>query len=126
MRQLNALERAEVVLDKLQNKVAKSVGKEKRVIERRKGWDEVNVDKRKLLRKKGNAFGALEDEGTEGREREWVSDEEMPEADGGSGEDDRMVDGVAILAEVSGGVKQVIVPETIPLPDATAEEDELL
>lgn len=101
-------------MDKLEHKVQKSVKKEKKVVERKKGWDEVNVEKKKLgLAGKKNAFEALEDDDEPGG-KEWVSDEEMPEVDDG------------VLLEVQGEVKMVVVPESVPLPVATVEEDELL
>ena len=73
-------------MDKLAVKVAASVGREKRVKERRKGWDEVNEEKRKKKGKKevagGNVFEMLGEEGGK-REREWGGDEDMDGAEGG-------------------------------------------
>jgi hypothetical protein len=68
-------------------------------------------EKGKKAKSKGYAFEGLEeDDGDKARaEREWVSDEEMPEVEGGA-------------------VKELefVVPESIPLPQATVEEDEML
>ncbi|KAF2252156.1 hypothetical protein BU26DRAFT_252179 [Trematosphaeria pertusa] len=87
LRRMKGMERAADNMDKLELKVARSVGKEKKVNERRKG-----------------------------KEREWVSDEEM---DG--------VDEEVLAPDVAGEVKQleVVVPASVPLPVAT-EEDEFL
>lgn len=109
-RQMKAVDRAADNMDKLELKVQKSVGKEKKVKDRRKGWDEVNGEKRKK-----NAFEILEG-GEEKKEREWVSDEEMPEVEVDSG----------LQADVVGEVKEVVVPESMPQPVSTVEEDELL
>lgn len=111
------MERAADNLDKLELKVAKSVGKEKKIRERRKGWEEVNGGKKE---KGKNAFEALNGEDNDGRrkeEREWVSDEEMDDG-GRDGE---------VPVQVTGEVKQldVVVPESVPLP-AAIEEDEFL
>lgn len=108
------MERAADNMDKLELKVARSVGKEKKVNERRKGWEEINGGK-----KRRSAFAVLEGEDGEvgkRKEREWVSDEEM---DG--------VDEEVLAPDVAGEVKQleVVVPASVPLPVAT-EEDEFL
>lgn len=101
-------------------KRAKSMGREKKARERRKGWEDINeVKKRKKGANASNAFEALGEEGLEKRrEREWVSDENM----------DDEVDGEQVLEGVGREVKQleVALPESVPLPDATGEEDELL
>lgn len=128
LRRLKGVEKAESAVDKLEVKVQKSVGREKKVRERRKGWEEVNVTgKRKGEGKKlgGNAFEALDEErsGWRNGEREWVSDEEMPELDVNVGAEE---DGNVMASEVSGEVREIILPQTIPLPVATAEEDEML
>jgi hypothetical protein len=118
-RQLEKLERAADNLDKLELKVQKSVQKEKKVNERKKGWEDVNEEKK--AKKQGlNAFGALEeeDDGRIDKEREWVSDEEMPEAVADAEEH--------VTPDVSGEVKEVVVPATNPLPVAPIEEDEML
>lgn len=121
------MERAADALDKLELKRQKSVGKEKKVRERRKGWEEVNTEKREKAQgngegKRGNAFEGLdEDEGGDG-EREWVSDEEMdlPEVGGDRDEDGDDVVGGAVQE------LEVVVPASVPLPQATLEEDEML
>lgn len=81
------MERAEENLDKLQLKVAKSLGREKKVRERRKGWEDINEGKKKK-KAGGNAFGALGGEGGEDvvigegrKQRNWGEDEEMDGAD---------------------------------------------
>jgi len=115
LRQLKGMGRAADNLDKLELKVAKSVGKEKKTKERRKGWEEVNGEKKKK-NKGGNVFDALSDEDSEQRkEREWVSDEEMDE----DGIDDRP-------SAAEGEVKQleVVAPANVPLP--VEVEDEML
>lgn len=119
LRQLKGIERAADNLDKLELKVARSVGKEKKIRERRKGWEEVNGGKKA---KSGNAFEVLEENGTEERRKEWVSDEEM---DNGDADMDAENEGLPVA--VVGEVKhlEVVLPETVPLPVAT-EEDELL
>ncbi|KAF2111457.1 Alb1-domain-containing protein, partial [Lophiotrema nucula] len=80
MRLEKSMSKAEDVLEKLEVKVKRSVGKEQLIKERAKGWEEVNELKKR--RNKGkNAFALLEDENEVGerKEREWVSDEEMDE-----------------------------------------------
>lgn len=113
------MERAEENLDKLQLKVAKSVGREKKVKERRKGWEEVNEAKKKK-KGKGNAFEALgEDEADAKKGREWVSDEEMDEdVDGGEVKAPE-----AVVGETAQVLEVVVPATTVPLP---VEEDELL
>jgi hypothetical protein len=110
LRQLKGMERAADNLDKLELKVQKSVGKEKKVRERKKGWEDVNGEKRVLQQNQGlNAFEALE---SQDGGREWVSDEEMPEVEGAE-------------APVEGGaVKTLPVAGGAPLP--AVEEDEML
>jgi len=71
------MERAADAMDRMEVRVQKSVGKEKKVKERSKAWEEVNGQKRKL--KSVNAFEALE----ASNGGEWVSDEEMSEVEGG-------------------------------------------
>lgn len=69
-------------MDKLAEKVKGSIGREKRVRERRKGWEDVNEvgfkGKKSKKQKEGgeNAFAGLEEEG-EKRERGWGDDEDM-------------------------------------------------
>lgn len=111
------MERAEDVIDKLESKKAKSIGREKKVRERKKGWEEVNGEKKV----KGNAFDALDDaENNERKDRDWISDEDMSEVEGGAADSN-----VAEL-DISGEVKELVVPESVPLPIATVEEDEML
>ncbi|ORY19617.1 hypothetical protein BCR34DRAFT_609740 [Clohesyomyces aquaticus] len=114
VRQQAGIQRAFDVMDKREVKVLKSVVKEKKV-------EGVGG---KGGRGKGNLFEALEDGGldlVEDREREWVSDEEMPEVEVPEERSE-------VLEEaVQGEVKEAVVPESVPLPVATTlEEDELL
>ncbi|KAB2108439.1 hypothetical protein AG0111_0g2698 [Alternaria gaisen] len=75
LRYQKGLERAEENMDKLEKKRAKSVGKSKTIVERAKGWEDVNGDGTKKS-KKQIAIEQLEDE-EKRKEREWVSDEDM-------------------------------------------------
>ncbi|CAI9636963.1 hypothetical protein GT037_004085 [Alternaria burnsii] len=75
LRYQRGLERAEENMDKLEKKRAKSVGKSKKIVERAKGWEDVNGDGTKKS-KKQIAIEQLEDE-EKRKEREWVSDEDM-------------------------------------------------
>ncbi|OAG23449.1 hypothetical protein CC77DRAFT_1092776 [Alternaria alternata] len=75
LRYQKGLERAEENMDKLEKKRAKSVGKSKKIVERAKGWENVNGDGTKKS-KKQIAIEQLEDE-EKRKEREWVSDEDM-------------------------------------------------
>ncbi|CAN9315458.1 unnamed protein product [Alternaria alternata] len=75
LRYQKGLERAEENMDKLEKKRAKSVGKSKKIVERAKGWEDVNGDGTKKS-KKQIAIEQLEDE-EKRKEREWVSDEDM-------------------------------------------------
>ncbi|KAF2438369.1 hypothetical protein P171DRAFT_526062 [Karstenula rhodostoma CBS 690.94] len=117
LRQVEAAERAEENNDKLALKVAKSLGREKKVKERRKGWEDINEAKRKKAAK-ANAFGALggDDEG-EGKAGEWVTlgDLEMDGADAG------VVGGVDAGDNPPGPVGALLMEEpqlqAIPLPD---------
>ncbi|KAF2189053.1 hypothetical protein K469DRAFT_564290 [Zopfia rhizophila CBS 207.26] len=115
LRQIKGMEKWADAQDKLEVRVQRSAGKEKKVRERRKAWDEVNGEKKKAR----NAFEVLEEEGAAHRDRGWVSDEEMPEVDRGLGDD-------GLEAEVTGEVKELVVPASVPLPVVTAEEEELL
>jgi hypothetical protein len=111
------MEKAEDNMDKLELKKAKSLGRDKTVRERKKEWDNVNTGKKA---KKGNAFAELEEDGTDvtkRKETQWVDDEAMDVAEGD--------DSVAV-PKVSGEVKELVVPESIPLPVATVAEDEML
>jgi hypothetical protein len=121
------MEKAYATQEKFELKVQKSVGKEKKVGERKKGWEDVNTVVGKEIGKGGgkkNPFETLEEE-RDKEDREWVSDEEMDAADGAEGAegDSNMVEEV----EVNGEVKEAVVPEAVPLPAASViEEDELL
>ena len=87
----------------------KSVGKEKVVKERAKGWEDVNGEGAK--KKSKNVFGEL---GEKKGDREWVSDEDM---------DEEVKNGEG---EVQGTGKEedaVVAPESVALPVA---EDEML
>ncbi|KAG9191269.1 hypothetical protein G6011_09357 [Alternaria panax] len=75
LRYQKGLERAEENMDKLEKKRAKSVGKSKKIVERAKGWEDVNGDGTKKS-KKQVALEQLEAE-EKRKEREWVSDEDM-------------------------------------------------
>lgn len=124
LRALKGAERAEENLDKLALKVAKSVGREKKVRERRKGWEDVNGEglgrgKKARREKEGgnNAFGALDGEEGEGRKvREWGVDEDMDGVDGEEG--------------IVGEKVEVVVKDSVPVPVETGAvgegEDELL
>ncbi|CAO2655395.1 Nn.00g104590.m01.CDS01 [Neocucurbitaria sp. VM-36] len=118
LRQQKNLERAADNMDKLELKRIKSLGNEKKVKERAKGWEDVNGVSVKKSKKTASAFEGLDDADTEEnrRERGWVSDEEMDGNDlaapNGSGE-----------VKGEGKPADVVVPATVPLP---VEEDELL
>jgi len=114
------MERAADFMGKIEVKVQKSVGRGKRVRERRKAWDELNGEKTGT--KTNNAFSALESGGG----GEWVSDEEMEAVEETSGDAEPIPDTAQpdTVSEVNAGT----VPESVPLPAATAaeEEDEIL
>ncbi|KAF1847179.1 uncharacterized protein K460DRAFT_276760 [Cucurbitaria berberidis CBS 394.84] len=122
LRQQKTLERAADNMDKLELKRMKSLGSEKKIKERAKGWEDVNGVSVKKSKKSANAFEELDDEDTEEKrqEREWVSDDEMDGNDLAAPKD---------AANIPGGVKgegkptEAIVPTSAPLP---VEEDELL
>ncbi|KAH7377771.1 Alb1-domain-containing protein [Pyrenochaeta sp. MPI-SDFR-AT-0127] len=120
LRYQKGLERAEENAEKLELKRQKSLGSEKKIKERAKGWEDVNgVTVKKS--KKTTAFDGLDEETEDKRkEREWVSDEEM------DGNDLTTSEGVeAAKDEVKESGKQVeeVIPESVPLP---VEVDELL
>ena len=117
LRYQKGLERAEDNLDKLELKRMKSVGREKKVKDRAKGWEDVNgVGIRRS--NKGNAAKEMESEETM-ENTEWVSDEEMDGNDLSA----------PIQGETEGEVKgerkqvEVMVPASVPLP---VEDDEFL
>lgn len=108
LRHQKGLERAADILDKRQVKVVKSLGKEKNIKERSKGWEDVNGESKK--KKKTGGLDDENDDAEQKADREWVSDEDM---------DDQAP------AEVQGLGKELdsAVPASISLP---VEEDELL
>ncbi|KAI8932043.1 hypothetical protein NX059_010936 [Plenodomus lindquistii] len=77
LRQQQALDRAAENMDKLEAKRNKSFVKAKTITERAKGWEDVNGDGSKVVRKKEkkDADAGLEDAGG------WVVDEDMDEAE---------------------------------------------
>lgn len=111
------MERAADNIDKLELKRAKSAGKEKKVRERSKGWEEVNGERVVKKTTNGvNGFAALggEEEGGEWESRKWGSDEDM--------DADRDGDGDGVVKE--GKVKEADVAAAAA---AAAEvEDEML
>jgi hypothetical protein len=115
LRYQKGLERAEENMEKLEKKRIKSVGKEKTIKERAKGWEDVNGDGTKKT-KKPHALDQLEEE-EKRKEREWVSDEDMDE--------DEAAVVVEQGAEVKGDGKEVDVEISQSVP-APAEEEEML
>jgi hypothetical protein len=120
LRHQKGLERAADNLDKMQVKVVKSLGKEKNIKERSKGWEDVNGDGSKKKKKSNTLDDEDEDDADAKKEREWVSDEDMDDT-ATAGADSSS----AKKGEENGQVKQVeaAIPESIPLP---VVEDELL
>lgn len=125
LRQLSAAERAESNQEKFALKVAKSLGREKKVKERRKGWEDINEAKRKKAAK-ANAFGALgeDDEGEDkkgGGEWETLGDEVMDGADVEGVNEDAKVVGVDVDVDVDVGAglasREDPQPQAMPLPD---------
>jgi hypothetical protein len=113
------MERAADNMDKLELKRAKSFGREKKVKERAKGWEEVNEVKRRKAKREKEELDEVERR----KGLEWVSDEEMDVGEGVEGKVPEVPGGV--LASLPGEVTQleVMVPESVPLPVAT-EVDE--
>ncbi|KAH4153895.1 hypothetical protein HBI55_209450 [Parastagonospora nodorum] len=110
LRHQKGLERAADVMDKRQVKVVKSLGKERNIKERSKGWEDVNGDGKK--RKKTTGLDDADEHDADGKDdREWVSDEEM---------DDTVA---AAAAAAAAPEPAAAVAESIPLP---VVEDELL
>lgn len=112
LRHQKGLERAADVLDKREVKVVKSLGKEKNIKERSKGWEDVNGEGGKKKRKSaavGDDAGMDEEE--KRKEREWVSDDDM---------DDTDTTAPAVQDVEANGESK---PASIPLPEV---EDELL
>jgi hypothetical protein len=106
-------------MDKLEKKRAKSVGKSKKIVERAKGWEDVNGDGSKKS-KKEVALEQLEAE-EKRKEREWVSDEDMDveeetaaAAEGGDVVKDGEVKGESKEADVE-------ISQSIPAPVETEE-----
>ncbi|KAL5384398.1 hypothetical protein PMIN06_009742 [Paraphaeosphaeria minitans] len=128
LRALEAAEKAEANAEKLALKVAKSLGREKKVKERRKGWEEVNEAKRKKAAKakanaNANGFGALggdEEEVNDGGEWETLGDEVMDgaDADGVTNEDVKLVD---VDVDVTAGKDPKM--QAMPLPDDDADPE---
>jgi hypothetical protein len=117
LRYQKGLERAEENMEKLEKKRSKSLGKEKLIKERAKGWEDVNADGTKKPRKE-NVIDQLAEE--KRKEREWVSDDDMDDEEAGA------PDGTEPKAEeVKGESKatDAVLPQSIPLP---AEQDEML
>jgi hypothetical protein len=117
LRHQKGLERAADVLDKREVKVVKSLGKERNIKERSKGWEDVNGEgtTSKKKKKTSGLDDAVGDETEQRKEREWASDEDMDDTD------------IAVQAgEAKDQGQQVdttTMPESIPLP---VIEDELL
>jgi len=106
------MEKADQNMDKLELKREKSFGREKKVKERAKGWEDINEVKRKKAKREKEELDEVERK----KGLEWVSDEEM---------DEDVVDGVPV--EASGEVKQVEVVEPVSVPlTAASEVDEYL
>jgi hypothetical protein len=120
LRYQKGLERAEENMEKLEKKRMKSVGREKKIKDRAKGWEDVNGDGTKKT-KKEHALDDLEAEEKKRKEREWVSDEDMDDEEEAAAEDGAEVkDG-----EVKGEDKEVDVeiPQSVPAP---VDEEEML
>ncbi|KAF2126434.1 hypothetical protein P153DRAFT_251991, partial [Dothidotthia symphoricarpi CBS 119687] len=75
LRHQKGLERGADNMDKLELKRIKSFGRELKVKERAKGWEDVNGVATKKTKK--GTFDVLDDEADDKAEREWVSDDEM-------------------------------------------------
>lgn len=116
-RQLKGMLRAEDNIEKLAQKVHKSLDKDQKVRERRKGWEEVNGDglSKKKKKNSGNAFDVLEgdDEHKVGERRQW-GDEEMGDGD--------VESGLAIDSNVQGEVKDPVELQSVPLPELLDDE----
>ncbi|EFQ95002.1 hypothetical protein PTT_07135 [Pyrenophora teres f. teres 0-1] len=82
LRYQKGLERAEDNMEKLEKKRMKSLGKEKKIKERAKGWEDVNGEGLKKS-KKEHTVEEVEAEEMRG-DGGWVSDEEMDEEVGGA------------------------------------------
>ncbi|EDU48800.1 conserved hypothetical protein [Pyrenophora tritici-repentis Pt-1C-BFP] len=113
LRYQKGLERAEDNMEKLEKKRMKSLGKEKKIKERAKGWEDVNGEGLKKS-KKGHAVEEVEVEEMTG-DGGWVSDEEMDEVLGDAGATDGEV-------KVEGKKVDTAVPETVSAPAVEVEE----
>jgi hypothetical protein len=111
-RQEKGMDRAEAVMDKKEKKVEKSKGKARTVQERAKAWDDLN---KKILAKKAREEALV----LEKLEKEnWVDEDGV---EGETMEDVEVGDAPAAEPVVSGAV-----PESIPLPGPTEDEEEIL
>ncbi|KAK7193276.1 uncharacterized protein CC84DRAFT_1261440 [Paraphaeosphaeria sporulosa] len=129
LRALEAAEKAEANAEKLALKVAKSLGREKKVKERRKGWEDINEAKRKKAAK-ANAFGALggddDDEVKGGGEWETLGDEVMDGADAEGVNEDSVVEGkvdVDVAAGLACTSREDPKLQAMPLPDDDVDPD---
>jgi hypothetical protein len=111
-RQEKGMDRAEAVMDKKEKKVEKSKGKARTVQERAKAWDELN--KKTLAKKAREEALALE----KLEKENWVDEDE---AGGEKFGDIELDDAPAAESVVTGAV-----PDSIPLPEPTEEEEEIL
>ncbi|EUC49984.1 hypothetical protein COCMIDRAFT_32773 [Bipolaris oryzae ATCC 44560] len=102
LRHQKGLERAEENMDKLANKRLKSAGKGRKVVERAKGWEDINGEGGKKGKK--SVLGDGEEVDVK-RGREWVGDEDMDEA--GEVKDEGKEGDVAVVAQ------SVAVPEEV-------------
>jgi hypothetical protein len=100
-RQERGMDRAEVVMDKIEKKVEKSKGKARTVQERAKAWEELNKN---VLAAKTQTKGALE--------KENLDDE------------DEMQDDVEIGDATAGELP--VTAQSIPLPEPTEDDHEIL
>ncbi|KAI4629307.1 uncharacterized protein J4E87_003571 [Alternaria ethzedia] len=118
LRYEKGLDRAEENMEKLEKKRMKSVGKEQKIKDRAKQWEDVNGDGTKKT-KKQVALEQLEAE-EKRKEREWVSDEDMDEDEAAAEDGAEVKDG-----EVKGDGKEVDVEiaQSVPAP---VEEEEML
>ena len=103
LRHQKGLERAEENMDKLANKRLKSLGKGRKVVERSKGWEDINGEGLKKSRK----AGVLEEVEVGRNEREWGGDEERDDDDGE-------------------GKKADVAVQPVPAPAPAEEVDEML
>lgn len=100
-RQERGMDRAEAVMDRTEKKVEKSRGRARTVLERAKAWDELN---RSVVAAKKQSGGALEKENL---------DDEIDMQD-----DVEVGDAPAVGAPVAA--------QSVPLPEPTEDDDEIL